>query len=531
MQTATPEKPAVLPPIEEVKEFILSEPQYAVFSARRSRVLNMAGQGSGKSALIGILTGAFAIKFPHIKGFVAANTYMQLTQSTLSAITKLWASWYGLQRYDPASKKGDYVIDCQPPKGFTRLYEFKSYNNIISFRNGHVIFVGSLDNYLAHDGKEFAYAHLDETKDTKETALKSVILARLREAGIWYNTADPEPTTNLLYGKTKEEAIANAKAEGLEVLAENLQPFNPCYIHTSPAEGTVEWLTTMFKLEEVEKEILVKIQSETDYYYNEEANRAVCIYSTYHNRRNLPENYISDRLADLTSAQALKFVFGYPFSKTGGEYFTQFDRLTHIQPCPLIKGAPFHITLDFNVLPYMTLLCAQIEETAIEFRIRFFKEYCLSSPKNSTEAVCEELILDYQDDILDLFYYGDASGKSRVAGFGDDMTNFNTLREKLEYFITDASNRVSKKNAGVLKRRSFIERILAGKVWLGTKRVVIVIDPACKELIKDMQYLMLGKDGKLKELATNAEGASYQKLGHTSDAAEYLVCELLSDLM
>jgi hypothetical protein len=514
--------PAKQKQVKEV-ELELSRPQGKIFAARKQRILNMAGQGGGKSGSIGFMSGLFITLFPKVKGFIGANTYMQLSQSTLPQCTKMWAQYFGLKKYDINTKQGDYVIDKQPPSHFKKYQDFKSYNNIISFKNGHCIFVGSLDNYLAHDGKEFAYAHLDETKDTKEVAIKMVILARLRQPGIWHNTGDDNPLTNLVDIEKQERPLT---AEELK----NYVPFNPCYIHTSPAEGTVQWLAEMFELEQYENEILQHIVSDTDFFYKEHGNKAICIYSTFHNKKNLPDNYIEGRLNDLTEGQALKFVYGYPFSKTGGEFYTQFERIRHIQPAAFMAGRPLHITLDFNVLPYMTLLVAQLEETDTEFRIKFISEYCLKSPENSTTAVCEAFLRDYQDHITDLFYYGDASGRSRIAGKGD-TTNYDDLQEVLKYFLSNASDRVSRANKPILKRRDFIERIMAGKVYLDGKKVVIVFDPSCTELIKDFQYLKLGPEGKLKELTKNEEGVRHQKLGHTSDACEYLICSVLEDLM
>lgn len=502
-------------------ELELSKPQGSILSARKARILNMAGQGGGKSGSIGFMSGLFINQFPKIKGFIGANTYMQLAQSTLPQCTRMWRDFFGLVKYDANTKKGDYVMDKQPPAHFKRYFEFKTYNNVISFKNGHCIFVGSLDNYLAHDGKEFAYAHLDETKDTKEVAIKMVILARLRQPGIWHNTADQNPLTNLVpdipKGLSKEQQ-------------EVYKAFNPCYIHTSPAEGTVQWLAEMFELEQFEHEILEHIVSDTDYFYKEHGNKAICIYSTYHNQKNLPASYIEDRKNDLSEGQQLKFIYGYPFSKTGGEFFPSFDRLKHLQPAPFLEGRPIHISLDFNVMPYMTLLTAQLQEQELTYELRIFGEYCLPSPLNSTTAICEAFLRDYQDKITDLFYYGDASGKNRIAGKGD-TTNFNDLQEALKFFLSSASDRVGRANKPVLKRRDFMERIFQGKVHLAGKRVVIMIDPSCKELAKDLQYLKLGKDGKLKELASTPDGVKYQKLGHTSDALEYFITEVLGDLM
>jgi len=497
----------------------LHTPQLKVFKSRKALTLNMAGQRSGKSHNIGIKSAIYVSNAPKIRGMIAANTYMQLTQSTLVAVKKVWKDYFGLTEFDTkGNPNGDYVIHKHPPSHFIQFDKFDNYRSIISFKNGAVVFAVSLDNYMAHDGKEIGWAELDETKDTKEEALKAVILARLSQPGLFYQN----DTGSVTYLEDYEDQT-------------NYTPFNPCCINTSPAVGVVKWLTDMFQLPLYEKEIYEKVTNPKDYYYHENGNQAVCIYSTYWNAHNLPKNYIEIRLSQLSENEGLKYVFGYPFARTGDSYFMNFNKLVHVKPVVYNKTLPIHISFDFNAKPYMTLECAQVEpvEEFLEFQIRFFREYCLSSPENSTGAVCKRFKDDYEDDDPMVFFYGDASGDYRQAGSGD-FTQFDTVRDELSDFISRASDKVPRKNKGVFNRRDFINKIIERKLIIPYNgldyTVVLIMDESCKYLIEDMQWLKEGLDGKLKEQEKDKEtGLKYEKIGHTSDAMEYLVCELLDD--
>ena len=253
----------------ELKEVQLSYPQMDVYYARTPLVLDMAGQGSGKTENIGVQTIEVIEKCPQIKGFIGANTYNQISQSTLTKAFAAWEKYKGWQEYNKENPDGCYVVDRKPPPHFKRFHKLKTYHNTISFDNGCLIFTGSLDNYKAHDGKEFGWAHLDETKDTKKEALTSVILARLRQYGLW----------------TDQDGEVFWKPELRQEEAERLKykSWQPAYIHTSPAEGSVDWLLDMFDLSKKEAEISKKLHDEYDYFFYEDEFKTVVIYQTYWN--------------------------------------------------------------------------------------------------------------------------------------------------------------------------------------------------------------------------------------------------------
>lgn len=495
-----------------MKTLRLSIPQIRSLQCRQQLLLCMAGQRGGKTFGIGLRTGNYIKYFPKMVGMIAANTYKQLTQSTLVEVRRVWKSEFGITEYEKnGNPRGVFVIGKKPPIHFKKYHEFDEYSGIISFRNGAVVFAASLDNYLAHEGKTLGWAELDETKETKEAAVKQVILARLSQKGLYYSTT----TGNIHF------------TEG-EVTAEYV-PYNPCVINTSPAEGTVDWLEDMFELKGKEEEILEKILPTNSYYYRSWSTKAVLIYSTYWNAHNLPSNYIAGRKAVLSEGEQWKFIYGYPFSKTGGEYYHEFNRLTNMRAYVRTSTLPDHLSYDFNLMPYMTLECCQIEETEAEFNFHFYKEYCYKPPQNTTEAVTSGFVDEHAGLIRDVFIYGDAQGTRGVEGFGSGVTRFDDARKALGRYYTDDSDRTTRVNPSVNGRRNLINKIFAGKFFLGHRKVNIYIDgEGCPNLVKDCTYLKQGTNGKLKEKVKDEQtGAVYEKLGHTSDAMEYVVCEVL----
>lgn len=502
--------------------FELSKPQLYLTGLRKSLILNMAGQGSGKTLQIGVLSGWMIRDYPLAKGFIAANTDMQLTQSTLSRVTQTWNSVFGLTEYDAKTNpKGHFVIDKKPPSHFKVNERLKSYHNAISFYNGGLIYIGSLENYKAHDGKEFSWAHLDETKDTRKEALSTVILARLRQVALWYD----------------EEGNITESSKPLA----NHTAWNPCYIHTSPAEGGVDWIIEMFNLDEDEKEIRDRLFQPRHFYTKQTDHTAVIIHQTYWNARNLPPNHFEMQQARMTEDEQLKYLMGYPFAKSGGEFFPYFQRQKHVVPCPVTLDYAFHISYDFNVVPYLTQILFQIEyrkawwdgvtrfededeglEPIEVMVMKAVKEYAMSEPLNTTEHASQAFLDDFENVNPDIFVYGDASGRNRIVGLGS-KTQYYYIEKVLRGYLPNGWMRVPRANVGILKRRDFINRIFDNKYPF----LKIEVDPSCKELIRDLEFLKLGPNGKLKEKAKDkATGAVYEKIGHMSDAFEYFICEV-----
>jgi phage terminase large subunit len=263
-------------------------------------------------------------------------------------------------------------------------------------------------------------------------------------------------------------------------------------------------------------------------FFDVENPEVEALHSSYKDNAFLDDDYIrllEDRFKHDENLYRIYVKGAWGRVKLGSEFYTGFKRSEHVQPTPFLPGVTCHLSFDFNVLPYMSLLCAQIlspdNTPDKKLHIRIFKEYCLKSPLNSVEAICKTFIRDYEQYKPVVLYYGDATGKNRIAGQGDKR-NFYDVETYLFKHLTHASDRVAKRNPNVLKRRDVINRMLAGGYNLQFS-----IDPSCSELINDLDYGKLGIDGKLKEMFNDKVlGERYQKGQHQGDCFDYLLIGL-----
>ena len=480
------------------REIELSAPQYEILTSTKELNLFLAGVGSGKSHCMGVKSANYLINFPKAVGLITANTYSQLSASTLVRVFGVWAQYYGM--YEDVH----FVVDKQPPSHYKRNFEIlKDYKNVISFKNGARIFLASLERHKSIDGLEVAWAMMDETKDTKEEALKETIFARLRGSGMWIN---------------KDGELYDYAPEGV-----GARGFNPLDIFTSPAK--VPWLNDMFFINKNLAEIKKRIFSDTDFYIGEYTDRKVVIASSYHNEHNLPENYIASRrlVWDSTPGLTDMLIYASPVGKTGGEYYAHFDRDIHVvKGLKLDPDMPVHTAWDFNVVPYMPALAIQmyLEDDGTHV-IKIIKEYCLEHPKNTTGSVCNEMMFDFSGIIHSVYVYGDASGKNRqTALMGKDSPkhNYDVIKAKLQDFLFHGSMRVPKSNPAIAGRRIMHNRIFSGK-----HKVRVEVDESCVNMIADFDMGKEGPNGEyLKEVTKDPKTKkSYQQNGHLSDAFTY----------
>lgn len=512
-------------------EISVSDPQEKILTTTSATNLFMAGVGSGKSHCIGLGSADIIINNPELIQFIGANTYGQLSKSTLKRVFDVWKELFGWMI------DVDYVVDKIPPKHFIRFgATLKSYENTISFSNGSLFFTASLDNYKVIDGTEFAVAWLDETKDTKEEAVKEVISARLRQPGLWIDSAGTI-FSKKHYDKFIKEGVwkyAERNGERILVNAESLQQirgWNPLYIFTSPAK--VDWLNDWFELTDKYEAISEKIFKKDEFFCHETHERCVVISSTYHNEHNLADGYISALREKYKGNQNLieMLVYGSPIAKSGGEFASQFKRLQHVKNIEFEPALPVHLTLDFNVAPYMTGLCAQLTDRGANGRrkLRIFREYCLKSPNNKVEGICSAFASEYgaKMQARALYFYGDPNGRARNTLTYEYRDNFEVLEKRLRRFLNNNSDRVLPNYPSVVKSRDFLNNLFAG-----VYDIDIEIDESCKNFIHDLEYAKEDENGGMMKPKKKDEitGQTYEKYGHCLDAFRYLICSIFEKL-
>lgn len=502
-------------------DFSLSSPQEFVVTSTQQINGFIAGVGSGKTHVGGVISGYLIETFPYVSGFIGANTHNQLSTSTLYRMREVWRELFGW------IEDIHYVMDKAPPQHFnTERHNFKNYNGIASFVSGAIVFIGSLENAKAHDGKQFAWAFLDETKDTREKDVKEIILARMRQLGIYIDEEGQLINETLLQerillGEYTRDELTNIISDTKSL--EKIIPFNPLYILTSPAKS--EWLNEWFKLEDFREEIEDIIFSETEYFKKEFDDKCITISSTFHNQKNLPSNYIQRVYDNNPTDIARMLIYANPFAPTGGEFYSSFNSKIHCGTAPFDpENRILHISLDQNVVPYVTLLVFQVQEIEGISYLRQIDEFCLRNPNNTTEKACEMLIDKYGAFIDFVYFYGDGSGRKRDTRRNEN--DYQIVSRVLAQYTSTLSDRVPKSNPSVVLRRDFINSVFESK-----KDIRVIIDLSCKESIKDFTYLKQDRNGnKKKEVAVDPHtGERAEKYGHTSDAFDYIICELFRD--
>ena len=502
--------------LEELSPLELSAPQIDIFQAAARRILLQMGQGGGKTLSLGVTAYFFASRIPNALGLIAANTFKQLSDSTLLELFTTWKKYFGWTEWNRENPDGYYVIDKAPPPEFVKHnYTFKTNEGKIFLKNGVVIMTVALENYKALEGRTIGWALLDETSDTREVAVKEVIVSRLRQTEVYvrkkFNLID-----DIFPYVAKDHPMA-------------AKTINPLFIFTKPAKE--QWLTEFFNLEKFREEIIISCKSETDYFskHDVEGSRVIVIASAYHNKENLPEGYIDQRASEYTEDQKDLLIYGSPFGKSGNEYYAAFKRDMHVKPVQYHNGCPLHISFDFNVNPYMTakvwICVSDSQDNRLKWRA--LKEYAMKAPNNTIEATCRKIISDYRVIMkrYGIFIYGDASGKNSIPV--ESVKNYYVVIERMfADYLSRSWYRVLKQN---MRHRSVGEgtigrRDLMNKSFLGGYGFDIEIDPSCILTIKDYEFIREDKNGAKLKVKKKINGIECEELGHMSDADDAIFC-------
>jgi phage terminase large subunit len=238
----------------------------------------------------------------------------------------------------------------------------------------------------------------------------------------------------------------------------------------------------------------------------------------------LPKEYV-ENMQYLDEHTRRRFVDGDwdAVQRTGAECYHSFNYGIHVKPVTFNPDLNVHLSFDFNTVPYMTLICCQISLEDGRWKVRFYKEYCLKNPFNSTKSVCQAFAKDHESFNNRVFYYGDYSGKS--SRVDDDIHRYDTVESILRKWLTNNSDRVQP-NPSVIRRIRFLNAIFEGKL-----NIDIEIDPSLERLIEDLSYVLQAPDGgkHKKRVKDSDTGVTYEPRGHTSDAKEYLLCSAFSE--
>lgn len=231
--------------------------------------------------------------------------------------------------------------------------------------------------------------------------------------------------------------------------------------------------------------------------------------------------------------------------RTGSEFFSSFNRGVHTVVCEYDPTLPVHISVDSNVLPYISITYWQIALEGDKKHIRQIGETCADSPNNTVRKAAK-LVAKRLHELLcttrpiavrgtprpvahntKVSLHGDASTRA-ANNIDDEKRSFHDLFiDTLQKEGIEIEDKVSNKNPSVPMSGEFINAIF-DKTFPG---IEITIAEDCKVSIED--YMSVQKDvngGILKTKVKNKiTMQTYEEHGHISDTFRYVVVDMLRE--
>ncbi len=213
--------------------------------------------------------------------------------------------------------------------------------------------------------------------------------------------------------------------------------------------------------------------------------------------------------------------------RTGSEFFGSFNRARHCREVAYNPELPVHISVDSNVLPYITCTYWQVDVSG-GTHITQIGETLAETPNNTVRKAAKLVAKRLHElNPSKVFLHGDAS--TRAANNIDDEK-----RSFLDLFIDtlqkegiDVEDKVGNKNPSVAMSGEFINAILDGTL----PGLEITIGENCPTSIED--YLSVQKDANGAILKTKVKNKitmqTYEEHGHISDTARYLCVDVLRE--
>lgn len=214
--------------------------------------------------------------------------------------------------------------------------------------------------------------------------------------------------------------------------------------------------------------------------------------------------------------------------RTGAEFFPSFNRGVVCGKFKYNPELPIHISMDSNVLPYVTATFFQKEYKPDDVQqVTQIDELPIESPNNSARKAAKVIAgrlreYGYADKV---YLHGDASGKAANTIDEQNRSFFDLVIDELEHEGFDVEDCIGNKNPSVATTGEFINAVWDGRV----PGVSIRIDNDCTTSIDDYQAVQKDENGAIsKQKVTNpVTKQKYEAQGHVSDTLRYIAHDLL----
>ena len=212
--------------------------------------------------------------------------------------------------------------------------------------------------------------------------------------------------------------------------------------------------------------------------------------------------------------------------KTGNEFLNSFNVGKNSGEYPYIPGLPIHLSVDSNVLPYISVSYWQVDLSKGKNMYQI-AETTAESPNNSVrraaKLVSKKLSeLGYDDKI---YLHGDASAKASNTIDDNKRSFMDLFIDTLKKDNWTVEDRVGNKNPSVSMTGEFVNAIFEKQL----PDLSINIDDGCRASIDDYQSVQKDANGailktKVKDSVTKQ---TYEEHGHLTDTLRYVVHDIM----
>ena len=238
-------------------------------------------------------------------------------------------------------------------------------------------------------------------------------------------------------------------------------------------------------------------------------------------------NFENDRINDPDYYQV--YALGeWGHIRTGAEFFPSFNRGVVCGKFPFNPELPIHISMDSNVLPYVTATFFQKEYKPDDVQqVTQFDELPIESPNNSARKAAKLIAAKLREYNYTgkVYLHGDASGKAANTIDENNRSFFDLVIDELEHEGFEVDDCIGNKNPAVATTGEFINAVWDGRV----PGVSIRIDNDCTTSIDDYQAVQKDENGAIAKIkVTNpVTKQKYEAHGHISDCLRYACADLL----
>ena len=214
--------------------------------------------------------------------------------------------------------------------------------------------------------------------------------------------------------------------------------------------------------------------------------------------------------------------------RTGSEFFGSFNKGRHMQSVPYNEKLPIHLSIDSNVLPYISISYWQIDFDNGK-HLWQFNETAAENPNNTVRKAAKLVAerLHKMGNTGKVYLHGDACTKS-ANNIDDEKRSFHdlfisTLNEK----GVEVEDVIGASNPSVSMSGEFINAVFEGSI----PGLSITIGDNCRVSMEDYQSVQKDANGGILKTRVKNKMTmqTYEEHGHFSDTFRYVVCDLMKE--